>query len=83
WYGLMYLVGFVFARWLAVRRANRPGSGWTQNGVENLLYAGFLGGFLGGSIGYALFYNFPLFRGNRSDFFRAGGGRQPFQHDFY
>ena len=29
WYGLMYLVGFVFAMWLAIRRANKPGSGWT------------------------------------------------------
>ena len=43
WYGLMYLVGFIFAMWLATRRANRPGSGWTKNEVENLLYAGFLG----------------------------------------
>lgn len=41
WYGLMYLVGFVFAMWLAVRRANKPGSGWTKDEVENLLYAGF------------------------------------------
>lgn len=45
WYGLMYLVGFIFAMWLAGRRANRPGSGWTKNEVENLLYAGFLGVF--------------------------------------
>ena len=59
WYGLMYLVGFIFAMWLATRRANRPGSGWTKNEVENLLYAGFLGVFLGGRIGYVLFYNFP------------------------
>ncbi|STM07944.1 prolipoprotein diacylglyceryl transferase [Escherichia coli] len=34
WYGLMYLVGFIFAMWLATRRANRPGSGWTKNEVE-------------------------------------------------
>ncbi|UNB79108.1 prolipoprotein diacylglyceryl transferase [Klebsiella pneumoniae] len=61
WYGLMYLVGFVFAMWLATRRANRPGSGWTKNEVENLLYAGFLGVFLGGRIGYVLFYNLPVF----------------------
>lgn len=61
WYGLMYLVGFVFAMWLATRRANRPGSGWSKNEVENLLYAGFLGVFLGGRLGYVLFYNFPLF----------------------
>ncbi len=52
WYGLMYLVGFVFAMWLAVRRANKPGSGWKKEEVENLLYAGFLGVFLGGRIGY-------------------------------
>ena len=61
WYGMMYLVGFVFAMWLATRRANRPGSGWTKNEVENLLYAGFLGVFLGGRIGYVLFYNRPVF----------------------
>lgn len=24
WYGLMYLVGFVFAMWLANRRADKP-----------------------------------------------------------
>ena len=29
--------------WLAVRRANKPGSGWTKDEVENLLYAGFHG----------------------------------------
>lgn len=55
WYGLMYLVGFVFAMWLAVRRANRPGSGWTKNEVENLLYAGFLGVFLGGVLAMSCF----------------------------
>ncbi len=54
-------MGFVFAMWLATRRANRPGSGWTKNEVENLLYAGFLGVFLGGRIGYVLFYNLPVF----------------------
>ena len=64
WYGLMYLVGFVFAMWLAVRRANQPGSGWKKEEVENLLYAGFLGVFLGGRIGYVLFYNLPLFLEN-------------------
>ncbi|EJS91902.1 prolipoprotein diacylglyceryl transferase, partial [Pasteurella multocida subsp. multocida str. Anand1_cattle] len=26
WYGLMYLLGFLFARWLAVKRANQTGS---------------------------------------------------------
>lgn len=61
WYGLMYLVGFIFAMWLATRRANCLGSGWTKNEVENLLYAGFFGVFFGGRIGYVLFYNFLQF----------------------
>ncbi|MGL4771473.1 MAG: prolipoprotein diacylglyceryl transferase family protein, partial [Plesiomonas shigelloides] len=56
WYGLMYLVGFVFALWLAGRRAAKPNSGWTKDEVENLLYAGFFGVFLGGRIGYVIFY---------------------------
>ena len=32
WYGLMYLLGFIFARWLAVRRANQPNSGCVLSG---------------------------------------------------
>lgn len=47
WYGLMYLVGFVFAMWLANRRADKPGSGWKRSEVETLLYARFCGGFPG------------------------------------
>ena len=51
WYGLMYLLGFIFARWLAVRRANQPNSGWTVDQVDTLLFNGFMGVFLGGRIG--------------------------------
>ena len=78
WYGLMYLVGFVFAMWLATRRANRPGSGWTKNEVENLLYAGFLGVFLGGRIGYVLFYNLPVFLADPLYLFRVWDGGMSF-----
>ena len=54
WYGLMYLLGFIFARWLAVRRANQPNSGWTVDQVDTLLFNGFMGVFLGGRIGDVL-----------------------------
>ena len=30
WYGIMYLIGFVAAWWLARYRARRPGSTWTR-----------------------------------------------------
>lgn len=78
WYGLMYLVSFVFAMWLAVRRANQPGSGWTKQEVENLLYASFLGVLIGGRIGYVLFYNMPLFIDNYLYLFQIWHGGMSF-----
>ncbi|PWC13947.1 prolipoprotein diacylglyceryl transferase [Brenneria corticis] len=78
WYGLMYLVGFVFAMWLAVRRANKPGSGWTRDEVENLLYMGFLGVFIGGRLGYVLFYALPSFMDNPLYLFKVWDGGMSF-----
>ncbi|MBA0169129.1 prolipoprotein diacylglyceryl transferase [Pectobacterium sp. CFBP8739] len=78
WYGLMYLVGFVFAMWLAVRRANKPGSGWTKDEVENLLYMGFLGVFVGGRLGYVLFYALPSFLENPLYLFKVWDGGMSF-----
>lgn len=56
WYGLMYLVGFLAASWLAGRSAVR--SGLSKEQVSDLLFYGFLGVILGGRIGYVLFYQF-------------------------
>ncbi|ATA25075.1 prolipoprotein diacylglyceryl transferase [Brenneria goodwinii] len=78
WYGLMYLVGFVFAMWLATRRANKPGSGWTKDEVENLLYIGFLGVFVGGRLGYVLFYALPSFLDNPLYLFKVWDGGMSF-----
>lgn len=78
WYGLMYLVGFVFAMWLAVRRASCPGSGWRKEEVGNFLYAGFFGVFLGGRIGYVLFYNIRLFINTPSYLFKIWDGGMSF-----
>ncbi|UDG79700.1 prolipoprotein diacylglyceryl transferase [Candidatus Steffania adelgidicola] len=78
WYGLMYLVGFIFTMWLAIRRAKRPGSGWGKEEVENFLYIAFLGLFLGGRIGYVLFYNFPLFLENPLYLFKVWTGGMSF-----
>ncbi|PWC21154.1 prolipoprotein diacylglyceryl transferase [Brenneria roseae subsp. roseae] len=78
WYGLMYLVGFVFAMWLAGRRANQPGSGWKKDEVENLLYMGFLGVFVGGRLGYVLFYAFPSFLENPLYLFKVWDGGMSF-----
>jgi phosphatidylglycerol---prolipoprotein diacylglyceryl transferase len=56
WYGLMYLVGFVTAWWLARRRAARPGSTWTPTEVDDLIFYCALGTILGGRLGWMLFY---------------------------
>jgi len=56
WYGIMYLLGFAAAWWLARRRAARPGSTWKPNDVDDLIFFTMLGVILGGRIGYVLFY---------------------------
>jgi len=57
WYGLMYLIGFVAAWWLARRRANAGGVIKPEQ-VDDLIFYGALGVILGGRLGYIFFYNF-------------------------
>jgi phosphatidylglycerol:prolipoprotein diacylglycerol transferase len=56
WYGIMYLLGFLAAWWLARVRAARSGSTWKANDVDDLIFYCMLGVILGGRIGYVLFY---------------------------
>lgn len=58
WYGLMYILAFGVAWWLARRRAAQPGSGWTAEQVDDLIFYGALGVIAGGRLGSILFYNF-------------------------
>jgi len=37
WYGIMYLIGFVAAWWLAHRRSRLPGSTWTGLDIDDLI----------------------------------------------
>jgi phosphatidylglycerol---prolipoprotein diacylglyceryl transferase len=56
WYGIMYLMGFAGAWWLARRRAAKTGSTWKADDVDDLIFFCMLGVILGGRIGYVLFY---------------------------
>jgi phosphatidylglycerol:prolipoprotein diacylglycerol transferase len=56
WYGIMYLLGFAAAWWLARRRAAQPGSTWKKADVDDLIFFAMLGVIFGGRIGYVLFY---------------------------
>ncbi len=62
WYGIMYLLGFAAAWWLARRRAARPGSSWSATDVDDFIFYAMLGVIAGGRIGYVLFYGLPLWR---------------------
>lgn len=59
WYGLMYLIGFAGAWWLAKQRAHRLG--WSRDDVSDLIFYGAVGVVLGGRFGYVFFYNFDRF----------------------
>ncbi len=56
WYALCYLGAFGFAYWFGMRRARRPGSGWSGEQVSDLIFYGALGVVLGGRVGYVAFY---------------------------
>ncbi len=56
WYGLMYLVGFLSAWWLARRRAAAPQSTWTPADVDDFIFFCAVGVIFGGRLGWMLFY---------------------------
>lgn len=64
WYGIMYLLGFAGAWWLARRRAAQPNSTWTPADVDDLIFFDMLGVILGGRIGYVLFYGMKFWAGD-------------------
>lgn len=61
WYGVMYLLGFAGAWWLAMHRAAKPGAVCSRAQVEDLIVYGAMGVVLGGRCGYVLFYHFDRF----------------------
>jgi phosphatidylglycerol---prolipoprotein diacylglyceryl transferase len=58
WYGLMFIAAFAGAWWLARRRAGQPGSTWSLQDVDDLIFFGAVGAVLGGRVGWVLFYGF-------------------------
>lgn len=61
WYGMMYVIGFVLAWWLARVRSRRPGSPITTQQVDDLVFYAMLGVILGGRLGYVLVYGWGAF----------------------
>jgi phosphatidylglycerol:prolipoprotein diacylglycerol transferase len=82
WYGLMYLIGFCSAWLLGRWRASRPGSGWTQLLVDDLVTYSVLGVVVGGRIGYVLFYDLPSFLADPLSLFMVWQGGMSFHGGF-
>jgi len=59
WYGIMYVIGFAAAWWLARRQAARAGSTWSAEQVDDMIFWVMVGVILGGRIGYVLLYVLP------------------------
>lgn len=60
WYGMMYVVGFVFAQWIFVRLARRGFFPVSPEAAPDLIFYCVFGVMLGGRAGYALFYDHSL-----------------------
>lgn len=60
WYGLMYVIGFLAAWWLAKGRAKKPWSVVSPAQVDDLIFYAMLGVILGGRIGSVFVYNWDL-----------------------
>jgi phosphatidylglycerol:prolipoprotein diacylglycerol transferase len=61
WYGLMYVIGFLVAWWLARRRCVRPDSPVSPTQVDDLIFYAMLGVIIGGRVGYSLAYGWADF----------------------
>ena len=81
WYGLMYLLAFAAAYFLAWYRT-KSRSDFTAEMVSDLVFFGSLGVILGGRIGYVILYNFSEFISNPSYLFRVWEGGMSFHGGF-
>ncbi|BFM18480.1 prolipoprotein diacylglyceryl transferase [Maricurvus nonylphenolicus] len=61
WYGIMYLLGFLGAWLVAVKRSKQPNSVISKAQIEDLVVYGAMGVIIGGRCGYVLFYYFDRF----------------------
>jgi phosphatidylglycerol:prolipoprotein diacylglycerol transferase len=78
WYGIMYLVGFGAAWWLARSRARRPGSTWTPLDIDDLIFYCCLGVIIGGRVGWCLIYGHDVIAENWLNAFHIWDGGMSF-----
>ena len=82
WYGLMYLIGFGLAWWLASRRAKQPDAIFTEEQVSDIIFYSAIGVVLGGRLGYVLFYDLSTYMATPSLIFQVWQGGMSFHGGF-
>jgi phosphatidylglycerol:prolipoprotein diacylglycerol transferase len=78
WYGIMYLIGFVAAWFLARYRARQPGSTWTQLDIDDLIFYCAIGVIVGGRTGWCLIYGHDVIAENWLNAFHIWDGGMSF-----
>ncbi len=78
WYGLMYVIGFLLAWWLAKRRCTRSDSPIDSEQVDDLIFYAMLGVIVGGRVGYALVYGWSQLTSDPLYLFRITEGGMSF-----
>jgi phosphatidylglycerol---prolipoprotein diacylglyceryl transferase len=83
WYGLMYLLAFLFLYVLGrVRIARRPDPGIDAGVLDDLLFFGVLGVILGGRLGQVLFYQLSYYAEHPLKIFAVWEGGMSFHGGF-
>lgn len=82
WYGIMYVLAFIFGWCLLRVQAERPGALLDLKKVEDLVTWIILGVLLGGRLGYILFYDLPYYLESPLDVFRVWNGGMSFHGGF-
>jgi phosphatidylglycerol:prolipoprotein diacylglycerol transferase len=78
WYGIMYLIGFAAAWWLARSRAKKPGSTWTPVEIDDLIFYCALGVIAGGRLGWCFIYGLDVIKERWLNVFRIWDGGMSF-----
>jgi phosphatidylglycerol---prolipoprotein diacylglyceryl transferase len=78
WYGIMYLIGFTAAWWLARYRARQPGSTWKPLDIDDLIFYCAVGVIAGGRAGWCVFYGHDVIAENWLNIFHIWDGGMSF-----
>jgi phosphatidylglycerol---prolipoprotein diacylglyceryl transferase len=78
WYGIMYLIGFVAAWWLARHRSRQPGSTWVALDIDDLIFYCAIGVIVGGRAGWCIFYGHDVIAENWLNVFHIWDGGMSF-----